>query len=153
MKLDEIDLKILRQLQLDGRLSNQDLAEKIALSPSACHRRLKALEQADYIDGYHALLNAEKLGFKIEAFVEINLALLSETEHNAFRKEISVLDEVINAYVITGQANYILHVRTRDFEDFSHFITNKLNRIKGIVKIHSQIVLNKMKSQSKFLPL
>lgn len=153
MNLDAIDLKILRILQDNSNISNYDLADKVAISSSACHRRVKNLEQSGFIHGYHAKLNAHKLGIKIEAFIEISLALLSDDEHKAFKKEIDKIDEIINAYIITGEVNYLLHVKAADFEAFSLLITEKLNKIKGIVKIHSKIVMNSLKNQGDLLPI
>lgn len=153
MNLDAIDLKILRLLQNNSQLSNYELADQVAISPSACHRRVKNLESSGFINGYHAQLNRNKLGFKIEAFIEISLALLSDDEHKAFKKEIDKIDEIINAYIITGEVNYLLHVKTTDFEAFSILITEKLNKIKGIVKIHSKIVMDSLKNQGDFLPI
>ena len=145
MKLDEIDLKILRALKEDGRLSNQDLAERISLSPSACHRRVKELENSGIIKGYRAILDEKKLGREIEAFVEIGLMHIDESGHQHFCDHISTLPEVINAYIITGESNYLLHVRTNSFSTFSYFITHKLNKISGIIKIHSKIVISDVK--------
>ena len=153
MKIDEIDIKILSVLQADGRLSNQELAERVSLSPSACHRRVKLLEEEKFIKGYQAMLSAEKLGFMIEAFVKVNIAQLSDDEHRYISKEIEAMDEVINAYIVTGEANYLLYVRTRDFEAFSQFVVNRLNRLKGVTKIYSEIVLGQVKSCDHFIAL
>lgn len=153
MKVDEIDLKILSVLQADGRLSNQELAERVALSPSACHRRVKLLEEMGFIEGYHAMLSADKLGFKVEAFVELNIGQLNDAEHQYMCQQIESMDEVLNAYIVTGEANYLLYVRTSDFEAFSQFVVNRLSKLKGVTKIHSQIVLDRLKSRNRFLPL
>src|SRR5690606_21949752 len=138
MKMDPVELKILVALQQNGRLSNLELADLVALSPSACHRRVKLLEEHGYIEGYCAILSAKKLGFDIQAFVELNLGQISEAEHRYFTSEINQMPEVINAYIVTGDANYLLYVRTPNFEEFSQFVVNRLNKIKGITKIHSQ---------------
>lgn len=153
MKLDALDLKILGTLQANGRLSNQELADLVALSPSACHRRVKLLEEHGYIEGYNATLSAPKLGFRIEAFVELDISQLNEAAHDYFAREIQAMDEVVNAFIITGKANYLLYVRTRDFEEFSQFIVNRLNKLRGVTRIHSQIVLDKLKSRGKFVPI
>lgn len=153
MNLDAIDLRILRILQDNSNISNYELADKVAISSSACHRRVKNLESSGFINGYHAKLNANKLGFKIEAFIDISLALLSDEEHRTFKKEIDKIDEIINAYIITGEVNYLLHVKTADFEAFSLLITDKLNKIRGIVKIHSKIVMMPLKRQGDLLPI
>ncbi len=153
MRMDPVDVKILGILQKDGRLSNLELADMVALSPSACHRRVKLLEENGYIDGYHAALNAKKLGFDIQALVNLNISQVSEAEHNYFTREISLMPEVVSAYIVTGETNYVLHVRTRDFEAFSQFVVNRLNKLKGVTKIYSQIVLSELKSLGARVPL
>ncbi len=144
MNIDAIDLKILNFLQNDARLSNQELADLVNLSPSACHRRVKLLESNGIIEKYQARLNYEKLGIKIEAIVEIKLIQLTESDNNFFLKQIEDFEEVVNAYVITGDSNYVLHVATKDLNAFSQFIINKLNKIKGIMSINSKIILDKV---------
>ncbi|MGB3425271.1 MAG: Lrp/AsnC family transcriptional regulator [Castellaniella sp.] len=151
--MDPVDVKILGLLQKNGRLSNLELADMVALSPSACHRRVKLLEENGYIDGYHAALNAKKLGFDIQALVNLNIGQISEAEHNYFTHEIGLMPEVVSAYIVTGETNYVLHVRTRDFEAFSQFIVNRLNKLKGVTKIYSQIVLSELKSLNMRVPL
>ena len=153
MRMDPVDVKILGILQKDGRLSNLELADMVALSPSACHRRVKLLEENGYIDGYHAALNAKKLGFDIQALVNLNIGQISEAEHNYYTREISLMPEVVSAYIVTGETNYVLHVRTRDFEAFSQFVVNRLNKLKGVTKIYSQIVLSELKSLGARVPL
>jgi len=153
MRMDPVDVKILGILQKDGRLSNLELADMVALSPSACHRRVKLLEESGYIDGYHAALNAKKLGFDIQALVNLNIGQVSEAEHNYFTREISLMPEVVSAYIVTGETNYVLHVRTRDFEAFSQFVVNRLNKLKGVTRIYSQIVLSELKSLGARVPL
>ncbi|CAM5784493.1 Lrp/AsnC family transcriptional regulator [Castellaniella caeni] len=99
------------------------------------------------------MTSAPKLGFRIEAFVQLDIGQLNEAEHQYFAREIQAMDEVVNAFIITGQANYLLYVRTRDFEEFSQFIVNRLNKLRGVTRIHSQIVLDKLKSKGKFIPI
>ena len=151
--LDQIDLKILRALQANGRLSNQDLADQVALSPSACLRRVKTLEQEGYIDGYHALLNAPKLGYQVEAFVQVRIDQSNDGWHEQFILKIADIDEIADAYIITGSANYLLHIRARDFEHFSTFIIHPLNRIAGVRDIQSHVVMQNLKNNGKLLPL
>lgn len=148
MDLDVIDLKILNLLQEDARLSNQDLADLVHLSASACHRRVKILESNGIIEKYQAKINYAKLGIKIEAMVEIKLAHLTDEDHHTFMTQIRDFDEVINVYIITGESNYVLWVATKDLDSFSQFIINKLNKIKGIMNINSKIVLKKVVQKS-----
>jgi len=153
MQMDSTDLRILATLQKNGQLSNLELADLVALSPSACHRRVKLLEEHGFIEAYHAVLSAKKLGFEIQAFVELSLGQISHAEHDYFTRELSDMPEVVNAYIVTGEANYLLDVRTRNLEEFSQFVVNRLNKLKGVTKIHSQIVLVELKSQGKRVPI
>ncbi|MDC4393279.1 Lrp/AsnC family transcriptional regulator GigD, partial [Acinetobacter baumannii] len=105
MNIDAIDLKILKYLQDNARLSNQELADLVNLSASACHRRVKILETNGIIEKYKAKVNYEKIFIKNEAIVEIKLAQLNENDHNFFLSQIKNFDEVINAYIITGESN------------------------------------------------
>ncbi|SEL53169.1 MULTISPECIES: Lrp/AsnC family transcriptional regulator GigD [unclassified Acinetobacter] len=144
MNLDLIDHKILRLLQQNARLSHQELADLVNLSASACHRRVKILENNGVIEKYQAKINYEKLGIQVEAIVEIKLNQLTESDHQHFLSQIRNFDEVINAFIITGDSNYVLFVATKDLNGFSQFIINKLNKIKGIANINSKIILEKV---------
>lgn len=148
MKLDLIDYKILKLLQEDARLSNQELADQVNLSASACHRRVKILETERVIEKYQAKISHEKLGITVEVMIEIKLAQLTEIEHKAFVSQISEFDEVLSAYIITGESNYMLHIATKDLNTLSQFIVNKLNKIKGIMNINSKIILEKVVQKS-----
>lgn len=150
MDVDVIDLKILKQLQNNARLSHQDLAELVNLSASACHRRVKILESKGIIENYQIKIDYAKLGYKMDAIIEIKLAQLTDDEHHAFIAQINDFDEVINAYIITGDSNYILYVTTKDLDDYSQFIINKLNKVKGVVGINSKIILAKIKQKRIF---
>ncbi|MGY4493860.1 Lrp/AsnC family transcriptional regulator [Pseudomonas sp. TE3610] len=153
MTLDATDLRILHVLQQDGRISNQDLAEKVALSPSACLRRLRLLEEDGVISGYQAVLNAEKLGVEFEAIVHVSLRQDVEDWHETFITKVQLWPEVVAAYVITGASNYALRVQARDLKHFSSFIVNTLNRTAGVTDIRSEIVLQKIKDRDAVLDL
>lgn len=150
MEVDAIDLKILKQLQNNARLSHQELADIVSLSPSACHRRVKILESKGIIENYQIKIDYAKLGYKIDAIVEIRLAQLTDEEHHAFIEQVNNFDEVINAYIITGDSNYILYVTTKDLEEYSNFIINKMNKVKGVVSMNSKIILSKIKQKRIF---
>lgn len=150
MEIDKIDRKILKLLQNNARLSNQELADEVNLSASACHRRVKILESNGIIEKYQAKINYEKLGIAVEVMIEIKLAQLTETDHKAFVSQISEFEEVINAYIITGDSNYVLHIATKDLNSFSQFVVNKLNKIKGIMNINSKIILETVVRKSLF---
>lgn len=150
MNMDIIDLKILRLLQENGRLSHQELADLINLSASACHRRVKILENNGVIEKYQAKIDYAKLGIQVEAIVEIKLTQLTESDHQHFLSQIRDYDEVVNAFIITGDSNYVLFVATKDLNSFSQFIINKLNKIKGISNINSKIILEKVLQKQIF---
>ncbi|TAH52924.1 MAG: Lrp/AsnC family transcriptional regulator [Betaproteobacteria bacterium] len=153
MKIDAIDLRILAALQGDGRLSNQDLADKVSLSPSACLRRVRTLEEFKLIRGYHAELDAVKLGFDLEAVVHVTLDRAEADWHGKFQQRIQQFDEVTAAYVVSGACNYVLHVRTRSLAEFSRFIVEKLNKVAGVRDLCSYIVMQKIKDTMGSLPL
>jgi DNA-binding Lrp family transcriptional regulator len=141
MKLDDIDLKILQALQEDGRLSNLKLAEKVCLSPSACLRRVGMLEQAGIIRGYTAQLDAAMLGLEVEAFVMVTMRRDTESWHERFVAALAGWEEVVGSFVVTGEANYLLRVRTRNLKQYSDFVMQKLYKMPGVLDIRSNMVL------------
>ena len=153
MTLDSTDLRILHFLQQDGRISNQELAEKVSLSPSACLRRLRLLESEGIITGYRAELSAERLGVELEAIVHVSLRQDVDDWHETFIKKVQSWPEVATAYVVTGASNYVLRVQARNLKHFSDFIVGKLNRTAGVTDIRSEIVLQKIKEQDGLLDL
>ncbi|WP_375739656.1 Lrp/AsnC family transcriptional regulator [Pseudomonas boanensis] len=153
MTLDSTDIRILLCLQQNGRISNQDLAEKVALSPSACLRRLRILEDNGVIEGYRAVFNAERLGVELEAIVHISMRQDDENWHEAFIQKVQSWPEVVSAYVITGASNYVLRVQARNLKQYSDFIVNKLNRTVGVTDIRSEIILQKIKEGGGVLDL
>ena len=145
MELDAINLRILVCLQEDGRISNQDLADKVALSPSACLRRLRALEESGVIQGYHVALDSERLGVEIEAFVQVSMREDEEGWHDRFIDEVKRWPEVSAIYIVTGESNYLLRVQARSLKQYTDFIVNKLHRTHGVMDIRSNMVLQKVK--------
>ncbi|WP_293765324.1 Lrp/AsnC family transcriptional regulator [uncultured Aquitalea sp.] len=152
MQLDAIDWRILSALQENGRLSNQDLADKVALSPSACLRRVRSLEEAGMIKGYRAELDAAALGFELEAVVQVTLDRSRDNWHEDFQSQVAAFPEVTAAWVVTGPCNYVLLVRTRSLAAFSAFIVDKLNKVPGMRDICSHIVMKTLKDERR-LPL
>ncbi|CAG9178081.1 Lrp/AsnC family transcriptional regulator [Cupriavidus respiraculi] len=146
MTLDPIDLRILGCLQDNGRISNQDLAERVALSPSACLRRVRLLEESGIIGGYRAWFDAEALGLEIEAIVQVSMRHDVEGWHDSFNAAVQSWPEVMTAYIITGDSNYILRVQARNLKHYSDFIVNRLYRTPGVMDIRSNIVLQKIKT-------
>jgi DNA-binding Lrp family transcriptional regulator len=152
-KLDSIDLRILACLSQDGRMSNQELAEKVSLSPSACLRRLRSLESEGIIAGYGVRLDAEQLGIEVQAMVNVNVRQDVEGWHERFIEALQRWPEVADAYIITGASNYLLRVRTRNLKHYTDFIVNQLHRTPGVTDIRSDIILQSIKSRDNLLDL
>lgn len=146
MNLDPIDLRILSCLQENGRISNQDLADRVALSPSACLRRVRLLEESGVIGGYRAWFDAERLGLELEAIVQVSMRPETQGWHDTFNAAVQSWPEVVSAYIITGDSNYILKVQARNLKHYSDFIVNRLYRTPGVMDIRSNIVLQKIKT-------
>jgi Lrp/AsnC family leucine-responsive transcriptional regulator len=142
MELDRYDRMILEQLQQHGRISNQELADAINLSPSPCLRRVRQLEEEGLIQGYVALLNARKLGLTLMSFIHISMDKHTPERFEAFEKTVAGYPEVLECHLITGQsADYLVKVIVRDMDAYQQFLLQKLTRIKGVSGVHSSFVL------------
>ena len=145
MKLDRYDRRILEVLQQDGRISNQDLAERIGLSPSPCLRRVRALEESGLIAGYRALLDARKLGLNLIAIVSISMDRHTPERFARFDATVAALPEVLECLLITGRdADYQLKVVVRDMEAYQELLLDKITRIGGVSGVHSSFVLRQV---------
>ena len=146
------DLKILGALQEDGRLTNQQLAEIAGLSASQCSRRRMRLEQDNVIAGYHADLVGEALGFGVIAFIHITLATHSPDNAKRFRALVGRVDDIQEAYSLTGDADYLLKAVLRDLKSLSDIVNNVLMPHQSVAHVRSSIVLDRLKESSR-LPL
>ena len=145
MGIDNYDRQILRLLQQDGRISNQDLADRIGLSPSPCLRRVRALEEAGVIKGYRALLDAKALGYTLMALIYISMDKHTPDRFEYFEKEISQFSEVLECLLITGQdADYQIKVIVRDMDAFQELLLNRITGIRGVTGVHSSFVLRRV---------
>jgi Lrp/AsnC family leucine-responsive transcriptional regulator len=145
MKLDRYDQQILDILQQDGRINNQDLADRIGLSPSPCLRRVRALEESGLIVGYRALLDARKLGLTLTALIHISMDKHTPERFANFEAVVSLLPEVLECLLITGQnADYQLKVAVRDMDHYQALLLNKLASITGVTGVHSSFVLRQV---------
>jgi Lrp/AsnC family leucine-responsive transcriptional regulator len=143
--LDTYDKRILEILQADGRISNQELADRIGLSPSPCLRRVRALEEAGIIEGYRALLNAKALGLNLIAFISISMDRHTPERFENFDAQVTAMPEVLECSLITGRdADYQLKVIVRDMEAYQDLLLNKLTRIEGVSGVHSSFVLRQV---------
>lgn len=149
MKLDRYDRQILEVLQADGRINNQDLADRIGLSPSPCLRRVRALEESGLIVGYRALLDAKKLGLTLVALVHISMDKHTPERFANFEATVALLPEVLECLLITGQAaDYQLKVVVRDMDHYQALLLDKLTRIEGVTGVHSSFVLRQVVSKT-----
>ncbi|MCU7795980.1 MAG: Lrp/AsnC family transcriptional regulator [Candidatus Thiodiazotropha sp. (ex Myrtea spinifera)] len=145
MTLDRYDKRILQLLQQDGRISNQDLAEKIGLSPSPCLRRVRALEAVGIITGYRACLDAGKLGLSLMALIHIAMDRHTPERFANFEKKVSALPEVLECLLITGQdADYQIKVVVKDMEAYQALLLNQITRIEGVSGVHSSFVMRRV---------
>lgn len=153
MQLDHYDIHILSIVQSDGRISNQDLAERIGLSPSPCLRRVRTLEETGLITGYRAMLDAKKLGLSLMALIHISMDQHTPERFDNFEARIAEIPEVLECLLITGQdADYQLKVVVRDMDDYQELLLNRLTRITGVTGVHSSFVLRKVLDRTA-LPL
>jgi Lrp/AsnC family leucine-responsive transcriptional regulator len=144
-RLDAIDRRILAALQTDSRVTMQELAEKVGLSISPCHRRVKLLEQRGVISRYMALVDQNAVGLPVSVFISIKLVRQKEEDLNRFAKAISKWDEVLECYLMTGNRDYLLRVVTADLASYEAFLKNKLTRLDGIASIESSFALSQVK--------
>ncbi|MFW9615779.1 Lrp/AsnC family transcriptional regulator [Aquabacterium sp.] len=145
MQLDRYDKEILICLQQDGRLTNQELADRIGLSPSPCLRRVRALEEAGLITGYRALVDARKLGLTLMALLHISMDKHTPERFENFEREVAAIPEVMECLLITGQsADYQLKVVVRDMDAYQDLLLNRVTRIEGVTGVHSSFVLRRV---------
>ncbi len=148
--MDKIDHAIIHALQLDGRLSNQELADRVNLSASPCLRRVRNLEEKGIITGYTALIDPKKYGLAVTIFARITLQHHNREIITAFENAIQDLDEVIECHLLTGSADYLLRIMVRDLDDYDAFMRNKLHHIKGISAINTSFAFGEVKKQSYY---
>jgi len=142
MNIDRYDRRILELLQQEGRLSNQELADRIGLSASPCLRRVRALEEAGIISGYRALVDAKKLGLTLMALIHISMDRHTPERFANFEEKVSALPEVLECLLITGQtADYQLKVIVKDMDAYQQLLLNKITRIDGVTGVHSSFVM------------
>ncbi len=163
IELDKTDRKILEILQADGRLSNQDVAEKVSLSPSPCLRRIKRLEEAGVIRQYVALLDPDKLGLGLLAYVNVRLEKHSEggianqripatSPRFDFAQSVANWPEVVACYAMTGEMDFLLRVHVEDMDHFSRFMMGTLLRHPAVLDVKSSFALQRIK-ETTALPI
>ncbi len=151
-ELDRTDLRMLRELQKNGRIAIVELAEKVSLSPTACQRRLRKLEDSKVIDHYTAVLNPAKMGQAIQAFVRVSIERQSKDVTEKFEAAVRRLLEVRACYVMTGDLDFLLHVQVADLQAFAVFSMQVLIGLPGVKDVRSSLVLEAVK-QDEGMPL
>ncbi|MCP4008870.1 MAG: winged helix-turn-helix transcriptional regulator [Proteobacteria bacterium] len=146
--LDRIDLRILSELQQDGRLSNVALSKRINLSPTPCLERVKRLEKKGYIKGYHAELNADKLGVGLLVFVQVSLDKTTPDIFSRFRSALAHLDQVQECHMVAGGFDYLLKLRFGNMTSYREFLGKELAVLPGIMQTHTYFVMEEVKHSS-----
>lgn len=143
--MDSKDRQILKELQADGRLSNQDLSERVNLSPSPCLRRLRLLEEAGVITGYAALVDQKAWGLPVTVFIRIKLERHGDEAVQAFERAIIDMPQVMDCWLMTGRSDYLLRVIAADLDDYEKFVRRELQRVPGIASIDTSFAYGRVK--------
>ncbi|EAS66172.1 Lrp/AsnC family transcriptional regulator [Photobacterium angustum] len=147
--MDEIDKRILDELQGNARLTNQELADRVSLSPSPCLRRVRTLEKQGIIRGYHACVDQEACGLPINVFVLVKLEKPTEENMQDFEQHIEAIDEVLECFLMTGNHDYLLHVVSESLKSYELFIRKQLTRLPNFASIESSFAFGQVKTKTK----
>ncbi len=143
--MDKIDLSIIRELQTDGRLTNQVLSERVGLSPSPCLRRVRALEARGIIRGYAAVIDQKAFGLPITVFVRISLTRHAQETVARFEDAVQQMEEVMECHLLTGTADYQLRVVVADLEDYERFMRQDIQGLPGIASVNTSLAYGEVK--------
>ncbi len=143
--MDSKDRQILRELQGDGRLTNQDLSERVNLSPSPCLRRVRLMEEQGIIRGYTALVDQKAWGLPVTVFIRLKLERHSDEAVNAFEAAITAMPQVMDCWLMTGRSDYLLRVIAADLDDYERFVRRELQRVPGIASIDTSFAYGSVK--------
>lgn len=143
--MDSKDRQILRELQGDGRLTNQDLSERVNLSPSPCLRRVRLMEEQGIIKGYTALVDQKAWGLPVTVFIRLKLERHSDEAVNAFEQAIIAMPQVMDCWLMTGRSDYLLRVIAADLDDYERFVRRELQRVPGIASIDTSFAYGSVK--------
>ena len=147
IKLDKIDRKILNDLQSNGRMTNVELANRSGISAPPCLRRVRALEENNLITGYFATLNASKLGFGVTSFVTVRLKDQDEANLSIFEQAVMEWDNVREAYMISGDHDFMLRIVAQNWEEYQDFLTDKITKIPNVASVRSSMKVKTCKYQ------
>ncbi|HWK41395.1 MAG TPA: Lrp/AsnC family transcriptional regulator [Croceibacterium sp.] len=145
--LDSIDRHLLAELQAEGRVTNVDLARRVGLTAPPCLRRVRALEEAGVIRGYHADLDPSKLGFAITVFAMVSLKSQAEEDLRAFENHIKALPDVRECHMLNGEIDFILKIVSRDLQSFQEFLTSKLTPAPNVASVKTSLTIRTSKSE------
>ena len=143
--MDSKDRQILRELQSDGRLTNQELSERVNLSPSPCLRRVRLLEEQGVVRGYTALVDQKAWGLPVTVFIRLKLERHSDEAVNAFESAIKAMPQVMDCWLMTGRSDYLLRVIAADLDDYERFVRRELQRVPGIASIDTSFAYGSVK--------
>jgi Lrp/AsnC family transcriptional regulator, leucine-responsive regulatory protein len=150
--LDDIDCRIIAELQVDGRLSNTDLADRIGLSPSPCLRRVVRLEREGYIEAYRAMLGRKRVGLGLSVFVGVKIEGHADDRATAFEEAVVAMPEIIACHMVAGEIDYLLEVVAADLEHYQRFLLGKLLNLPIVKDVRSTIAIQTLKTAAT-LPL
>ena len=151
-RLDDIDLKILSVLQTDGRITNVDLAKQVGISAPPCLRRVRALEEAGFIKGYRARVDAGMLGLGVTVFAMVGLESQAESDLQAFEARVAAWPEVLECHMLNGEIDFILKCVAPDLESFQEFLTQKLTPAPNVANVRTSLTIRRSKGDVS-LPL
>lgn len=146
-RLDPIDLEILSTLQADGRITNVDLAASVGLTAPPCLRRVRALEQAGVIRGYHAALDPQALGYGISVFAMVSLKSQAEADLRAFEEHVATLPQVRECHMLNGEIDFILKIVATDLQDFQNFLTTELTPAPNVASVKTSLTIRTSKNE------
>jgi DNA-binding Lrp family transcriptional regulator len=144
-RLDRIDLKIIAELQADGRMTNVDLAQRVGISAPPCLRRVRALEKAGFIKGYHASVDGQMLGFGVTVFAMVGLDSQAESDLQAFEKRVNEWPEVRECHMLNGEIDFILKCVASDLASFQEFLTQKLTSAPNVAHVRTSLTIRQSK--------
>ena len=146
-KLDAIDLRILSELQANGRITNVELSRRAKITAPPCLRRMRALEKAGYIRGYHADLDPKRLGFEVSAYVFVGLSSQADGDLKRFEEQVRTWPEVRECYMLSGEVDFLLKCVAKDLSTFQAFVTSTLTAARNVASVKSSLVIRPAKRE------
>ena len=150
LPMQRSDVAVLRELQSDCRQSIGTLAQKVGMSSSACHRRIKHLEESGHITGYGARLDGEALGFTMEFQIEVTLSAQNSKALLAFEEAVANVPEILECHLMTGQDDYVMRIAAKDSQDYERLHREKIANLPGVTRIQSSLILRTVKSNAGY---